>query len=548
MTRVADIAAATLAAAGIRHAFGMPGGEVVTFVDALERAGIRFVLARNETAAAMMAAGASTLGGAPGLLVTTLGPGLANAVNGIADAVQERIPLIVVSGVVERSLRGRYTHQVTDHAALLASLVKASFEIDATNVAETVHRAVALATTPPYGPVHIDLAPDIAAAASAEDMPTRRSRPLPGPIDPHTSAVDALRTRLAVALRPLVIAGFEAARDGAGGWPVHRHRDDARGALARLMAHGIPVLTTYKAKGAADERADNALGAAGLSPLADAVLKPLIAAADFILLAGYDPIEMRAGWIDPFPDPGIVYEITRHPTDHGMHVAGETIVAETADVLTAMLWKLQPLRPYWPEGEPAAAKAELARRFAPPTPWGPHAVVDTLSAALPADVVVTVDSGAHRILFSQRYVAQRPLSVLQSTGWCTMGSAIPLAIGAKLTAPKNPVVAVLGDGGLEMTLGELATLRDAGLPVVVVVLQDESLALIELKQAKAGLARTGVTLGPTRYEVVAEAFGGAGVRVRDTAALREALGAALALETFTVIVCEIEASDYVDRI
>ena len=107
--RVADSIAATLAAHGLTAAFGMPGGEVVTLLDALTRAGIGFHLARHETAAAMMAAGHATLSRTPGLLVTTVGPGLANAVNGIADAAQEHVPLIVISGVVDRASRSRYT-------------------------------------------------------------------------------------------------------------------------------------------------------------------------------------------------------------------------------------------------------------------------------------------------------------------------------------------------------------------------------------------------------------------------------------------------------
>ena len=130
MSRVADTIAATLYAHGIRHAFGMPGGEVVTLIDGLEAAGIAFHLARHETAAAIMAAGASVTTQTPGLLVTTVGPGLANAVNGIADAAQEHVPLIVISGVVERPIRARYTHQVIDHQAMVRPLVKASFEIE----------------------------------------------------------------------------------------------------------------------------------------------------------------------------------------------------------------------------------------------------------------------------------------------------------------------------------------------------------------------------------------------------------------------------------
>ena len=164
MMRVADTVARGLAAAGVRHAFGMPGGEVVTLVDALADAGIRLVLARHETAAAIMAAGAAAVTGAPGLLVTTLGPGLANAVNGIADAAQERAPLLVISGVVERGIRGRYTHQILDHATLLRPLVKASFEIEADGAAAVVARAIALAMAPPCGPVHLDLSPAVAAA------------------------------------------------------------------------------------------------------------------------------------------------------------------------------------------------------------------------------------------------------------------------------------------------------------------------------------------------------------------------------------------------
>ncbi|MBC8129744.1 MAG: thiamine pyrophosphate-binding protein, partial [Rhizobiaceae bacterium] len=163
MTRVADIVAETLKAQGIGQAFGMPGGEVVTLIDALDRAGIAFHLARHETAAALMAAGASTLSGTPGLLVTTVGPGLANAVNGIADAAQEHVPLVVISGIVDRATRARYTHQVIDHAAMLRPLVKACFEIEAESAGPTVARALAIALAEPMGPVHLDLSPGTAA-------------------------------------------------------------------------------------------------------------------------------------------------------------------------------------------------------------------------------------------------------------------------------------------------------------------------------------------------------------------------------------------------
>lgn len=533
--RIADTVASVLREAGNTLAFGMPGGEVVTAIDGLQAAGIRFVLARNETAAAMMAAGAATVADVPGLLVTTLGPGLANAVNGIADAAQERVPLVVLSGVVERAVRGRYTHQIVDHAALLSPLVKASFEIEPEGAAATVRRALALALAEPRGPVHLDLSPAVAAMPDPSPLPVPPAAhgPLLG-IDASGAAVASLRQRIAASERPLLLAGFEAARTGAAA------------SITRIAERfGIPVLTTYKGKGVLDEHHPAALGAAGLSPVADRLLLDLVGKADLVLLAGYDPIEMRAGWLDPFPDPAAVVEIGLLPADHGMHGAGLRLAGPVTDILDAVAET--PPRACWPGGEPERTRAALREAFRAPTPWGPHAVFETLQAALAPEAVVTIDSGAHRILLSQMLKVSRPLGVLQSAGWCTMGSAIPLALGARLAEPDRPAVAVLGDGGLEMTLGELATLRDQRAPVVVLVLQDESLGLIELKQRQAGLARAGVGLGATRFDEIARAFGGHGVEVRDTTSLAGALAEALAADRFSVIACRIGVDAYVGR-
>jgi acetolactate synthase-1/2/3 large subunit len=492
---VADHVAATLRRAGIRFAFGMPGGEVVALVDALERSGIRFVLARNETAAAIMAAGTSTIGGAPGLLVTTLGPGLANAVNGIADAWQERVPLLVLSGVVDHAQRGRYTHQVVDHRALLAPLVKGSFEIEAEGAGATVERALRLAMSAPAGPVHLDLSPAVAAAPatapSDATLPVASASPMPR-FDPQDPVIATVRERFLAARRPLVLAGLDAVREGAGP------------ALARLADRGVPVLTTYKAKGILDERHPSSLGAAGLSPLADRILQEAMTQADCILLAGYDPVEMRQGWLDPFPHAAFVAELGGHGS-HAMHRASLRLDGPAGPLLEAVAAEESPSG--WPPGALSTVRQDLASAFRAPSGWGPHAVFETLAEHAP-DATLTLDSGAHRILLSQMWQARRPLTVLQSTGWCTMGAAIPLAVGASLADPDRRVVAVLGDGGLEMTLGELGTVRDQALPLTILVLQDHSLALIALKQQAAGLAAAGVALGATDYTAIACAFGG----------------------------------------
>jgi acetolactate synthase-1/2/3 large subunit len=534
--RVADTVARTLYTHGIRHAFGMPGGEVVTLVDALEAVGIRFVLMRQESSAAIAAAATSHFTRAPGLLVTTLGPGLANAVNGIADAAQERMPLLVLSGVVDRTVRGCYTHQVLDHAALMRGVgVKASFEIEPGDPAAVVARAIGLSLTPPFGPVHLDLAPGTAAtSAERQGIGATRSRRVQLSADPRGPDLEEARHLLEQARRPVVIAGFEAARAG----------PSVAGALADLATrHGVPVITTYKGKGVVDEGQSFALGAAGLSPKADEVLLPLVREADLVLLVGYDPIEMRPGWLNPFGAETTVVELTAAPVDHGMHLADLTLVGPLAGALST-IGAAKPA-PRWPASELAGARSRLERLFAPPASWGPHAVVDALRRVLPDEATVTVDSGAHRILLSQRWTARSPLTLLQSTGWCTMGAALPLAIGTSLAAPQRPVVAVVGDGGIEMVLGELGTLRDQSLPVVVLVLQDASLALIELKQRQAGLMPNGIGLGRTDLAAVAQAFGGDGAVVQNIRALEEALRAGLQRHRFSLIACPIESESYV---
>ena len=148
-----------------------------------------------------------------------------------------------------------------------------------------------------------------------------------------------------------------------------------------------------------------------------------------------------------------------------------------------------------------------------------------------------MDSGAHRILLSQMWECYEPRGLLQSTGLCTMGCAVPLAIGFQLASPERPVVAFTGDAGLEMVLGELATLRDLKLPIVIVVFVDESLALIELKQRRSELPNLGVDFGPTNFPKVAEALGGEGRWVSCKSDLIEAFEDALEHPKFSLLAC-----------
>jgi acetolactate synthase-1/2/3 large subunit len=533
--RAADRLAQRLYEAGCRHAFGMPGGEVLTLVDALEKAGISFHLAKHENAAGFMAEGVHHVDGAPAILVGTVGPGVMNGVNVVANAMQDRVPLIVLSGCVDADEALTYTHQVLDHGAVFAPITKGTFILTAAGADTIADKAVSLAMAPRQGPVHIDV-PISVADAPAPAGPKRRLKPA-SPMALAGADLARARSWLAEAERPVAILGLDILADGA-----------ACVTQAFLEHFNIPFVTTYKAKGIVPEDHDLCLGGAGLSPLADSHLVPLVQSADLILCIGYDPIEMRPGWREIWdPERQRVIDIAAVANDHYMHQATLNVVGHTGATLEALAQDLRG-RTTWAGGEIDRVKTALAQAFPRDENWGPAAVIAEARTVLPKGTRATVDSGAHRILLSQMWDCETPKALTQSSGLCTMGCAVPLAIGAKLAAPDRPVVAFSGDAGFLMVAGELATAAELRVPVIFVVFVDASLALIELKQRQRQMANRGVDFARHDFAAMGRAFGGHGARVTSRAELRAALQEALAADRFTVIAAEIEREGYDGRI
>lgn len=532
MTTGADIIGRALSHAGATHAFGIPGGEVLALMQGLDAAGLRFLLVKHENSGGFMAEGLWHTTGALPVLVATLGPGVANAVNVVANAMQDRVPLIFLTGCVDAAEAETYTHQVFDHQAMLRPVVKGSFRLAAGAVGAGMAKAIALATGGQPGPVHVDV--PIRVAESLADEPDLPFLPPPRPGLPPAANLSAALAALTAAWRPLAIAGVDAVNEGAGEVIARFCRD-----------HAIPLITTYKGKGLMDEADPLCLGGAGLSPKADRTLMPLMAKADCILLLGYDPIEMRIGWRNPWPPAQTVIEIAPLPRAHGMHRADITLIGSLAETLPA-LYHSAPDR--WPDTAPAQARADLKTAFTAPDHWGPHQVFATLRQVMPPETLITADSGAHRILVSQMWDCPAPRLMLQSSGLCTMACAVPLAAGAKLGRPSVPVLAFVGDAGLEMGAGELATLTAHGLPIVICVLVDDSLSLIELKQRGTQRPNLGVDFGGpgrgTDFAALARAFGGHGVEVTDPVTLAKEATDALTRDRFTLIAARIPRRAY----
>ena len=323
--RAADIIARRLYEANVRFAFGIPGGEVLTIIDALEDAGIKFLLSKHENAAGFMAEGVHHITEAPGLMIATVGPGAANAVNVTVNALQDRVPLIVITGCVDPADSVTYNHQVFDHRAVFSPICKESFTVPNGYVPQLIDKAVAIATEGRPGPVHLDL--PIAVSAQLHEFNRNEYRPLPAPVRPSQCIdLDTARDWLSKADRPLMIVGVDA---------VNQNASQSVTEFAKKF--GTPVISTYKAKGIISEDEAFSLGGAGLSPLGDKTLMPLIEEADFILLVGYDPIEMRNGWrsIWNTAEKNVV-EILVSPEYSYMHTSSIMFICDIAEGLEAL--------------------------------------------------------------------------------------------------------------------------------------------------------------------------------------------------------------------
>lgn len=535
MSTVSQIIGQRLHAAGCRHAFGIPGGEVLSVMKGLDEAGVNFTLVKHENSGGFMAEGAFHRDGAPGVLVATLGPGVANAVNVVANALQDRVPMLFITGCVDEDEAATYTHQVFDHAALMRPITKASLRVTAGAVEAIIDKALAIATDDPPGPVHLDVPISVAVQEAPPARGTRRSKPAPAAPAP-TRELETARAWLAQARRPVVIAGVEA---------LHHHAEAEVRALVEELR--IPLVTTYKAKGIVDERHELVIGGMGLSPQADKIVLPVIRDADLIILAGYDPIEMRAGWRNIWADDARVIDIAATRNTHYMHQSALSFVGSVKHGLQALTQGQRPAS-QWTGNEVSEIRQALARVYRADEEWGPAAIVDVARAELPDDTLASVDSGAHRILLSQVWNCYEPRSLMQSSGLCTMGCSLPLGIGAKLADPTRPVAVFTGDACLEMTLGELATARDAATPVIVFVFADESLSLIEIKQRANDHPNLGVDFAGTDFAGIARAMGGQGFDVRSRVELATAIRQALASSSFSLISCRLPRKAYDGRI
>jgi acetolactate synthase-1/2/3 large subunit len=535
---IAHWIAATLRNQGVRYVFGVPGGEVEALLDAFYHQGLEFVLTTHETGAAFMADAYYRRTGKMGVVLATIGPGATNTVTGAAQAYLDRSPILFLTGTVAESLLPVYPHQVLDQVALLAPVTKWSSRLTTPSHREQLEAALRQMWEGPRGPAHINLPTNVALAeAKGEPLGLFSVGRAPS-LDPDQAR--EWQERISRARHPVLVVGLEA----------------ATAPLAPLVArfaqrYQMPVYTTYKAKGVMPENHPLAMGAVGLSPQFDRIAQAHLAQADLVLLIGFDPVELRSEWLDVWPKLPVV-EVGENVGRHPGFPAKTTLAVDLQNFLEAMTagfdMDLNPPSPAldgWRHQQ--AELLERGRKMVPSERGlNPQQVLEVVED-LRGPALVTIDTGAMRIAANHILRMAEVNTVLQSNGLGTMGYALPAAIGAQMADPDRPVVALVGDGGALMLLGELSVAQALGLPVVVMVFVDRTLALIELKQARMGHTAVGVHLEPPDFVEVARAFGGVGERPATLAELRQALAAAIARrDRLTIIEVAVDPAAYAE--
>jgi acetolactate synthase-1/2/3 large subunit len=475
---VAEAVVAELRRGGVDTVFGLPGGGPnLDKVGAAVRAGMRFVLAHGETAACIMASTYGLLTGPPGVCVVTRGPGVASAANGVAQATLDRAPLLLISDRVPSDQSERIAHQRLAQNDLMRTVTKWTGTVGHRRPEAVVAGALDLARRAPAGAVHLDYDP----AAAGDDPPAGPERP--PTID--TGALDAALGLVRQARRPVVIAGI-------GAVPAER------AVRTFVRASGLPALTTYQARGLIP---DSWPTAGGLFTNG-AVERPLVEAADLIVTVGLDLVEPIPGeWTYAAPVLAVdAWEAADRYMDPAVRVVGDIDHAlETIGEAVKSEWE--------PDAGVRARQRTLDALTAVFPGFSPFDVVEVASASCPGGATVTVDAGAHFLFVMPMWTVEEPRELLISNGLATMGFAVPAAIGAALARPARPVLCLVGDGGLGMTLAELETVARLRLPVTTIVFNDAALSLIEIKQQPDQGGAAAVRYGPVDFAEVARGFG-----------------------------------------
>ena len=516
----ADAIVKCLEKEGVEYVFGYPGVAICPFFNSILDTNIKTILVRQEQNAAHEASGYARITGKVGVAVATSGPGATNLITGIATAFADSIPLVCITGQVDSNLMGSDVFQEVDVSGACESFVKFSYIVRrAADIPRIIKEAFHIAGTGRKGPVLIDIPIDIQKAEirKFEYPETVNIRTYKPTINGHAVQIKKVIKELNKAKRPIICAG--------GGV----HLSGAKEELRKFVeANDIPVVSTMMGLGALPTEHFLFHGQAyGNRAMND---------ADMSIMVGARVADRSVSQPDLITENKVLVHIDVDPAEIGKN-AGPTIplVGDIKHVLEEFnkatitadysLW-IDKLDGYKDDTQNASRRkrhmysSTLTEEEINALTVNPEIFVKRLSRAMKKDAVYVADVGQNQ-LWSCANCVIREGRFLTSGGMGTMGYSVPAALGAKLGAPDRQVVAVCGDGGFQMTMMELATMKQYNVPVKIVVLRNNVLGLVRQYQHFTYQDRFSVIdLGDSipDFRKLAEAYG---IRYQQIAAVEE---------------------------
>lgn len=479
----AEIIWESLMKEGVDLVFGYPGGAILPTYDKLskyEGNGIHHVLVRHEQGACHMADGYARATGKVGVAVATSGPGATNTVTGIATAMMDSSPLVVITGQVPSTAIGSDAFQETDVTGITLPITKHNFLVTKVeDLAKTIRKAFYIARTGRPGPVLVDIPKDIQNMRTAFNYPTAPLR-LPGYRPPSAATPAQLEDAIALlkaAKRPLILAGHGVNMSGA---------ERALQAFAELTQ--TPVALTLLGKGAMPESHPLVLGMMGMH--GGAAVNQAIQAADLLLAFGMRFDDRVTGNLKTYAPTSKKIHVDIDASELNKNVKADVgIAGDLRTVLEQFIPQVPRLehkewfneiRDWQEEGD----QRDIVNQASPDkTLYAAHAIHD-LWATTKGDAIVVTDVGQHQMWEAQYYSHDRPRTLITSGGLGTMGFGLPAAIGAKMGRPSETVWAIVGDGGFQMTLCELATAVQENVDVNIGVINNSYLGMVRQWQEK----------------------------------------------------------------
>ena len=511
---------------GVDTVFGYPGGSVISVYDELVDSSIRHVLVRHEQCAAHMADGYARAKNQPGVCIATSGPGATNLVTGIATAYADSSPIIALTGQVAAGSLGQGAFQEVDAYSLLMPITKHSYRVlDVNRLPHAVSEAWEICQMGRKGPVHIDLPIDQMNADIDESLLDGRFgvKPLTEDLSGLHEAVQWIRE----SQRPLILVG---------GGAIDASEEVME--LARIMR--APVVSTLMGMGVVPSSYDLNMGPLGLHGRLSAL--EMSTEADLIISVGSRFSDRTYSPHDRMRDPlGRVIHIDIDATEFSKHrhqcVNLQADARKALRSLICAMGSTPVQRPGWTERALQVKASHVRDDDRDCVPIAPQRVMREINRLIDNDTIVTTDVGQNQMWAMHYLDIEHPRQFLTSGTFGTMGFGLPAAIGAKAALPEKKVMAVTGDGGLQMVIQELATSVAEDLPVTVVLLNNGCLGMIKQMQKYYWNGRySAMELGDDPdFVTVAKGFRCNGIRVERPEEIGDALKQAMESDVTTIV-------------